>query len=98
VEPALLRISKCADRFTVGGRQPPRERRRGGDAHLLAENSPDRELEAVPRARYAKTGLRGDTGGKAAITPEMFLNGTNVCIHVEQSAEAAHDRRGRGGA
>jgi hypothetical protein len=80
------------DRRSVMRGEPSHQRRCGGDAHLLPDHRPHRQLERIPCARHARPRPFAHERTQRAIAPEVFGDRVGIGEDVEQAAHAIDDR------
>ncbi len=66
-----------------------------GHGNLLAENSADRQLEAIPRARHAQPGPGLDQGSENPILRQMGGDSDGIGRQVKHTAQSRDDGRQR---
>ena len=67
-------------------RDPARDRPRGGDRDLLADDRADGDLEPVERAGHAKAGRPGDERAQPWIGGERRVDHRRIRVEVEEAA------------
>ncbi len=71
--------------------QPRGERGSAGDAHLLAENGADSQLEAVPGARDAQARPRFHQPCEQGVALETGVDGQRIGVQIEHAAHSSHN-------
>ena len=79
------------ERRAVGGDELAGKPRRRGDGNLLAEDGAHGELEAVPGARHAEAGPRGDQRRHHRVFAELGGDGERIGGKIEDPPEARQD-------
>ena len=69
----------------------PGYRRRRANRDLLTEDRPDRELEAVPRARRSNAGMLRQRPAQQRIRAEVVCDDRRVCAEIEHASHALDD-------
>ena len=76
------------ERRAVGGDELAGKPRRRGDGNLLAEDGAHGKLEAVPGARHAEAGPRGDQRRHHRVFGELGADGERIGGEIEDPSEA----------
>ena len=92
---AMRQAGVIGVRRTERADEPPGERRRRGDRHLLAEQRPHRGLEAIDRSGHAQPRSRADPRSDHGIAGEQARDHVGPRIEIEQPAHARDERHQR---
>src|SRR5688572_19158410 len=80
------RLAILRNRRAVLLRKPPEDRPRARDRHLLPDDRPHGELEAVDRAGHSQPRMRSHERAEQRVRAEMCRDRDGIRIEVEQAA------------